>query len=267
MVELFEASVIKFLKDTFIQKFGINVSFKYSPEMDFIEEFRKDRFSKINQTETTDFIKNLLGDDVNDINMAIWKRTPVKKFKNEENGISPFKINPQDQLIITTDNGIELRDVFYGKTDFSVKFFSSEMKIINLVELMYNTNFYDVNPYIDVTYSLNGEPFEVTYQTFFNEIDSIDYINISSYGSMNLIEFNFSVYGVFFSPYYYLENLNTIKEVDLRVFAYNKEVDLDILNTYNLKQYDFEQLVCSETCQVNEDTHLIDEETCKSLNE
>ena len=72
---------------------------------------------------------------------------------------------------------------------------------------------------------------------------------------------------MFFSPYYYIEKLNIIKEVDLRVFSFNKEINLDVLNTYNMENIiDLENLICSETCQVNQDTHLIDEDTCKSLN-
>jgi hypothetical protein len=267
VVELFEASVIKFIKDKFLESFGVNISFKYSPTMDFIEEYRKDRFSKINNTRTTDFIQNLIGENVNDINFAIWNRTPIKKFKQTENGIEPVNLTPFDQLTITTQNGIELRDIFYGKTDFSLKVFSSEAKIIRLIELIYNTKFFDVNPPIKITYSINGEPLSLDYITFFNEIDSIDYIDISSYGAINLIEFAFSVYGIFFSPFYILEKLNTIKEIDLRVFAIEKEVDVNIINTYNLENYPLEKLICSETCQVNQKTHLIDENTCQSLNQ
>ena len=267
MVELFEASIIKFIKDEFLKSFGVNVSFKYSPSMDFIDEYRRDRFSKIDTTKSTDFIQNLIGENTNDINIAIWNREPIKKAKEEENGIMPPKILPFDQLAITTDSGIELRDVFYGKTNFNIKFFSSEAKILIMIELIYNIKFFDVNPPISITYSINGEPIEIVYNTFFNEIDSIDYIDITSYGSISLIEFSFSIYGMFFSPYYYIEKLNIIKEVDLRVFSFNKEINLDVLNTYNMENIiDLENLICSETCQVNQDTHLIDEDTCKSLN-
>jgi hypothetical protein len=267
MVELFEASIIKFIKDKFLESFGINVSFKFSPTMDFIEEYRKDRFSKINNSKTTDFIQELLGENVNDINLAIWNRTPIKKLKQEENGIIPPNFTPFDKLIIKTKNGIELRDIFYGKTDFNIKFFSSEAKIIRMVELIYNSKFFDVNPPIKITYSLDGEPLDIDYNTFFNEIDNIEYIDISSYGAISLIEFTFSIYGIFFSPFYTLEKLNTIKEIDLRVFALEKELDVNIIKTYNLENYPLEQLICSETCQVDQNTHLIDEKTCKSLNQ
>jgi len=268
MVELFEASIIKFIKDRILERMGVNVSFKYSPDMDFIEEFRKDRFSKINNSLSTDIAKELLGSDkLDDINIAIWKRTPILKFKNEENGVSPFILNPQDKLRIYTKNGIELRDVFYGKTTFNIKLFSSEAKIIYLFELLYNTIFYDVNPPILVTYLLDGEPLEIDYNTYFEPIDSIDFINVQSYGGIQLIEFTFSVYGVFFSPFYYLDNTNTIEEIDLRVFAFNKESDITILTSYNLNNYNKDQLVCSETCKIDEKTHLIDEEMCESLHE
>ena len=273
MVELFEASIIKFLKDKFLQKFGISVPFKYSPEMDFIEEFRRDRFSKIKQEITADFVKELIGENTKNISLAIWKRTPIKKYKDDENGITSFKLNPFDKLVINTNNGIELRDVFYGKTDFTVQFFSSESKIIYMIELLYNTEFLDVNPPIKVTYSLDGEPLELDYNTYFNEIESIDYINIQNYGSMRLIEFSFSVYGIFFSPYYYLDNTNTIEEINLRVFSFNKEVDLNILKDYaegdksikdeqNLNNY--KQLVCSQDCKVENEKINID--SCKTLN-
>ena len=42
---------------------------------------------------------------------------------------------------------------------------------------------------------------------------------------------------------------------------------INIIKTYNLENYPLEQLICSETCQVDQNTHLIDEKTCKSLNQ
>ena len=266
MVDLFEASIIKYIKDRFFKKFGIDVTFKYSPEMNFIEEFRKDRFSKIMLRDRQDFLEDLIGKYVNDINIAIWNRTPIRKMKNEENGIPSFKTNPQDKLVITTEKGIELRDVFYGKCDFNFKLFSSEAKILNMVEILYNTNFFDVNPPIKVTYLIDGEKLIIDYQTFFNEISSIDFIDTNSYGSMRLIEFDFSVYGLFFSPFYYIENLDIIEEIDLRVFGFEKQEDIDEIRGYTLNNYNKNKLICSETCQVDK-SHLINEDTCKSLNQ
>ena len=136
-----------------------------------------------------------------------------------------------------------------------------------MVELLYNTLFYLNNPDISIVYVLDGSEHELEYQTYFNEMDSIEFIDTNSYGGMQLIEFSFSVYGLFFSPYYYIEELNTIKEVDLRVLSFGKPEDLDVIKSYNLESYDKKKEICSETCQVNQDTYLIDEETCISKNE
>ena len=268
MVELFEASIIDFLQEEFFKKFGIDVSFKYSPEMDFLEEFRKDRFLKIKQQETTDYIKDLIGDARN-ISLAIWNRNPIEKFKDEENGVQAPHLLPFDQLLIETDSGIQLRDIFYGKAEFNIKIFASEAKIINLIEILYNTKFLDVNPPIEIKYSIDGTSYPLDYQTFFNPISSLDYLGIENYGSMRIIEFEFSVYGLFFSPFYFSEKLNTIKEVDLRVFNFKNELtDIDMeykLNEYNLNNINLNRnLICSETCEVNQ---KIEEDTCESLNE
>jgi len=266
MVELFEASVIKFLKDEFFKKFGFDVPFKYSPEMDFIEEFRRDRFSKIKQQETSDFIKGLLGEETRNISLALWNRTPIQKFKDEEDGIQAPHLLPFDKMVIETKSGIELRDVFFGKTDFSIKLFASESKIIYLTEILYNTQFLDVNPPIKIVYLLDGEEYPLDYQTHFDKLSSIEFLGIENYGSMRIIEFEFSVYGIFFSPFYYVEKLNTIKEIDLKVFGFQKQEDINKIKDYTLNNYNKNKLICSETCQVNEDIKQINENTCESLN-
>jgi len=253
MVQLFEASVVHYLKNLFFDKVGINVPFKFSPSMSFIKEFRRDRTSKLNTILYKDIIKECIGEETELMNLAIWGRDPLTRDDNRG------KNSPYDQLAIETDSGATLRDTFYGKTTFQIQMFSSENKIIHLLEMIYNIDFVK-NKTIDITYVVDNEELEIPYQTNFSEIESLEFIDTDSYGGMMLISFNVEVSGLFFSPFYTVAK--TIKEVDLKVFTMDKSLNINEIENYNENT-----LSCERKCLVDdEDTKLIIEETCLSLN-
>jgi hypothetical protein len=136
--------------------------------------------------------------------------------------------------------------------------FSSENKIIHLLELIYNIDFVR-NKSIEITYEIDNDEIEIPYQTKFSELESLDFIDVESYGGMMLISFNLDVSGLFFSPFYTLEN--TIEEVDLKVFVMDKSLNINDIENYNENT-----LSCEQDCLVDDVSRLIDEETCLSLN-
>jgi len=257
MTQEFEAGVINYFKTLFLEKMGLDIPFKYSPSMDFIEEFRKDRISKINNTKTTDAIKELIGEYNDNISLCVWKRDPI--IKSEEKGHNWS--SPVRTQYIEVDDEITLRQIFYGESNFTFQLFASESKIIYLIELLFNIEFSGVNPPIEIDYIIDDKIIvPINYNTLYGNIDSIEYIDIASYGSMTLIEFSVKIDGVFFSPFYELGN-NKIEVVDLKVNVFNKSMDLK-----DIRQYNESTLACREVCNVNQDTRLIMEESCKSLN-
>ena len=125
MTQEFEAGVINYFKTLFLEKMGLDLPFKYSPSMDFIEEFRKDRISKINNTKTTDAIKELIGEYNDNISLCVWKRDPI--VKSEERGHNWS--TPVRTQYIEVDDEITLRQIFMGKQILPFNFLLLKAKL------------------------------------------------------------------------------------------------------------------------------------------
>jgi len=255
MLAEFEGAVVYWLQEQFKRKMGVEMVFKYSPDMSLIEEYRRSTFLKINDTKVSDVLEKYLPEDTTNVSFCIWNRTPVVKSEDLGNNM------PYTKYVIDVPGGHTLRDVFYGTTTFNFQFFSTENKITYLVELLYNTTFSKINPAIEIKYIIDGKETIIDYSTNFDNISDVSFIDVPSYGGLISISIEFTLKGWFFSPFYEF-NDNTIREVDLKAYVLDGNTDLE-----NMSNYNEQTLSCEEDCLVDENTHRIDLNTCHSLNE
>ena len=246
MIQLFEAGIINSIKKNLQERHGIVMPFKYHPDLNILDEFRKNRFWNNNFDQTNKMIKDMLGENVAN-NMAVWNRTPVVKDDTVGNNLFGT------QLVFVDNGEHTLRDMFFGKCTFSVSLFSTENKILYLLETAYAVDYTLSDIKIPLKYKIGDTIHEMIFSCQFNDIGSINFIDVDNMGGLRYINFDFTVKGLFFSPFYEV-NDKIIKEVDLKVFALNKMLSIKEIENYNTNT-----LVCEEDCDV-EDMHIIDSE-------
>jgi len=247
MIQLFEAGIINHVKEKIKNKYGIEFPFKYHPDLNIIDEYRKNRFWNSNFDQTNKLVKDMLGDNVAN-NMAVWNRTPI--VRDDDFGGNMYGT----QLVFKTSDGREtIQDMFFGKTTFSVSFFSTENKILYFLELAYNMDFMLNSLKIPLKYKINGVVNEINYACEFTNISTSNFIDVDNMGGLRYINFEFTVSGLFFSPFYSFED-NKIEEIDLKVFVMNKTLNINDISNYNESTK-----ACEEKCEV-ENNHIVDGE-------
>jgi hypothetical protein len=248
MIQLFEAGIVNFVKKKIEDNYGLEMAFIYHPDLNIVSELRKNRFWNSNYTDSSELMKSMLGDYV-DTNIAMWNRTPV--VKDDSLGGNWYGT----ELVLKSEDGTEtLQEMFMGKSSFSVSFFSSENKILYLLELAYNLDFMLTDLKIPLKYKINGVENEIMYSAKFTNVSTEAFIDVDALGSLRYINFDFEVSGVFFSPFYRTEN-NKIEEVDLQLFVMDK-----LLNTSDIENYNESTKACEEICEVK--NNYIVEDKC-----
>lgn len=203
MLSKIEVALFEFITNTF-QNYRIPLSFKYDENLDVLNEFRKSIQLRINNTSTIEDLVNkyqtlITPSDQTKVlhNLGLFMRTPIRKSEEIGNNLDLQTYNKE-----LSSYRIELRDMFYGEVDYSVKIMFDNHKAVDLFELIYTKQFANKYRTIAVDYVL-GEGIEsiedVEYNLMFTNINSIGKVNESN---LRFIDFDITLKGLFFLPFY-----------------------------------------------------------------
>ena len=172
-----------------LQDYGISVEFKYNPDLDALNEFRKSLALRVNNSTIYDQTVKGYMDDLSSSshNLGVFSRTAIRK--------SPTIGNNIDLEVFTENyNGsgdIELREAFYGEVDYSVKIIFDDHELCDYTELIYVNSLANKNKTFKVDYDF-GDDVE--------GIEGVDYTivfqDIGDTGSLNGSNIKYLDFGV-----------------------------------------------------------------------
>lgn len=223
MISKIESGVFEYLVKL-LESYGVPMTFKYDPDLDVLTEFRRSIKLRIeNQTTFSTLIDNykstLSSDDGKVIhNLGLYNRSALQK--------STVIGNNMDLQVwsrkYSVDYGIELRNMFFGTTSFSIKLLFDSNEMADIFELVYAYELSGKQKTVLVDYDLgeNTEPIEeVQYNVLFNPIDQIGALNTSN---LRFIDLSIDLSGLVFLPFY--SDGQRLETIELSIHVMNPSV-------------------------------------------
>lgn len=208
----------------FFEDYGIALNFRYDEDLDVLEEFRRSHELRLNNSGTYEnLIQKITTDDDGTTihNMGLYNRTPIRRSEEMANNLN---IEMYSQTI-SDKTKVEVRNVFYGELDFSVKILCDNYEVSDIIELLYIANFAKRNKTITVNFDLGDDVEsldEVEYNVSFNEISFVGKVNESS---LRYLDLDMSISGLFFLPYYTDEY--KLKAIDLHLMMAPNDIPVE----------------------------------------
>lgn len=213
-----------------LQDYNIRSYFDYDPQLDLLNEFRKNqRFRFENKNSYEDLLKTFSDDAKSTNNFGLFNRTPLKKStvvgNNTNLEVFVKGYNESGQ----STGKVQVRKAFFGEVTFNVKMLFDNCESSDNIEMIYTVHLANqaLSYLVDYNFGNGIEPIEeVAYNIMFSEINDIGELGTSN---LRFMDFTFTVSGLCFIPYTSEEGL--LDRIELRVHAYLPSQKMDPKNT------------------------------------
>lgn len=222
MIEKVQLRTFQYISSLF-DKYGIPFEFKYDPNLDVLNEFRRSIRLRVENKEVFESLLSEYDDDNKKYttNLGIFNRSPIRKSRLLGNNID-LETFCRDY---SSKSDIELRSTFFGEVTFNVKLLFDSHDISDIVELIYLDKLANQQKSFKLDFSLgeNIEPIEeVGYSLLFSDIDFLGSINSSN---LRQLDFSVELSGLFFLPFYKSGGL--LEEIIVDLHIYNRSTPID----------------------------------------
>ena len=237
---------------TFFKEYELNFNVQYNSDLDMLSQYSKSLDTRALFGNTD--LKLINEDDIKALKkdghiLLMYNYSPLQRVEDKFNNINFEAVfNPQDQSglkeinryvnqegmnqdeaeeqiaflssvrKLNEDETLEhtVRDMIYGKIDFTCKFLSSSSKNINELQFLHIQKL-QRNHEIEMSFDFGGDigRVEFPYQTKFQAIESIGHIDYVTYGNLQELTFTFTIEGPFFSSY--STKMPILEQIDLTI--------------------------------------------------
>lgn len=220
MIGLIQEAAFTFLTNQFAD-YGISSNFRYDPDLDVLNEFRKSIRLRVQEKSTYDEIVNeLTGEGPLSGTLGLFSRSPINKSEL-------FGNNVQLQHWVREYNSvsnIQLRNCFEGTVTFNVKMLFDNSDSADAVELIYLNHLANEHRSFSVTYDTgeDHEPIEdVKYNIYLEQISDLGALNSST---LRYMDFSFRVEGLTFLPF--TRDSGLLEKIELRMHIFNRKQEI-----------------------------------------
>lgn len=244
MISHIETGVVNYLR-SFLNDYGISITFKYDEKLDTIAEFRRSPKLRIEQNSLyTDIINGLsdtlkstekLGQDKYYHNLGLFNRSPLTR--NEDIG------NNHSLGMTTYTSNIEAvcRSVINIKFSMSIKILSDSYEMTDLIELLYVSKLANQTHTLKVDYEFDidgdNKIEDVPYSLAFSQLESIDRMMNSN---LRELSFSIDVSGPTFLPF--TTDAPIIKIIEVHYHLYNRTESIKYTNATKLNEESVTQI-------------------------
>lgn len=199
MLSKIQSALFTNLSEMF-SSYGINSEFKFSRNLDVLNEFRKSiRLRVENNSAYESIINETFKPEGSHIsNMGLFNRQPIRKSDVIGNNLDLEVFSRK----YNDSTGVELRGAIFGEVTFTVKMIFDNVAMMELCELIYLYKLSKKTRKITVDYNF-GDDIElledVEYNALFSEIEYLGEVNSSN---LSEIDFTIVLTGLFFMPFY-----------------------------------------------------------------
>lgn len=213
MIKKIQESVFEYLSDL-LSKYGLNTEFRYSKDLDVLNEFRRSiRLRVENKDAYEDIITELKPQGERSSNLGLFSRSPIRKSDVIGNNmdLEVFSRKYHDAT------SVELRGALLGEVVFTVKMVFDSSEKMELAELIYLYELARKNKTVIVNYDFGNEIEaleDVQYTLNFSEIEFLGGVSSSN---LSEIDFTITVGGLFFMPFY--KNVPLLDRIVISIFV------------------------------------------------
>lgn len=223
MIQYVQKGAFGFLASLF-EEYGVRCEFGYDPELDLLNEFRKNQRFRVENKSTFDQITDQLSINQKKFhNLGLFNRSPIRKSSLVGNNMN-LEAFTKEYNGSTPTGKIQIRKCFFGEVQFAVKVLFDSHEMSDIVEMLYTTQLAgkQLTYTVDYDFGEGMEPIdEVAYMMLMSEIETIGELGTSN---LRYMDFSFTISGLFFMPY--TSEGGLLERIDLQVHAFNRSIKI-----------------------------------------